>query len=192
MVHQETLLSCGTTRGLIEIELWLYSRLAGLEGTKKEPKIRNDGYFTSINTGDYWYQDDPYILSEQAMKVFYLPNTLLQHPWGVVQKFEHIHLCGYNENEDDIAPIGMVLAYQDDEIDQTLHDVILDDGLGDGSEVLVPITSEETMVVVAEVDAIRQQELSDMDGFNSEYEDNATLWKYIDEDENANDESDDD
>jgi hypothetical protein len=48
------------------------------------------------------------------------------------------------------------------------------------------------MVVVAEVDAIRQQELSDMDGFNSEYEDNDTLWKYIDEDENANDESDDD
>jgi hypothetical protein len=24
-----------------------------LEGTKKEPKIRNDGYFTSVNTGDY-------------------------------------------------------------------------------------------------------------------------------------------
>jgi hypothetical protein len=29
----------------------------------------------------------------------------------------------------------MLPAYQDDEIDQTLHDVILDDGLGDGSEV---------------------------------------------------------
>ena len=51
----------------------------------------------------------------------------------------------------------MVLAYQDDEIDQTLHDVILDDGLGDGSEVLVPITGEETMVAAAEVDAICQQ-----------------------------------
>jgi hypothetical protein len=24
-----------------------------LEGTMKEPKIRNDGYFTSVNTGDY-------------------------------------------------------------------------------------------------------------------------------------------
>jgi hypothetical protein len=50
-----------------------------LEGTKKEPKITNDGYFTSVNTRDYWYQDDPYIFAEQATKVFYLPDTLLQH-----------------------------------------------------------------------------------------------------------------
>jgi hypothetical protein len=32
-----------------------------------------------------------------------------------------MHLLSYNENEEDIAPTGMVLAYQDDEIDQTLH-----------------------------------------------------------------------
>jgi hypothetical protein len=86
----------------------------------------------------------------------------------------------------------MVLAYQDDEIDQALHDVALDDGLGDGSEVPVPITSEETMVAATEVDAIRQQELSDVDGFNSEDENDDTLWQYDDEDENAADKSDDD
>jgi hypothetical protein len=34
-----------------------------------------------------------------------------------VQKFEHKHLWSYDENEEDIAPTGMVLAYQDDEID---------------------------------------------------------------------------
>jgi hypothetical protein len=50
----------------------------------------------------------------------------------------------------------MVLEYQDDEIDQTLHDVILDDGLCDGSEVPVPITREETVVAATEVDAIHQ------------------------------------
>jgi hypothetical protein len=103
-----------------------------------------------------------------------------------------MHLWSYNENEEDIAPTGMVLAYQDDEIDQTLHDVILDDGLSDGSEVPVPITSEETMVAAAEVDSIRQQELSDVDGFNSEDEDDDTLWQYVDEDENVADESDND
>jgi hypothetical protein len=64
-------------------------------------------------------------------------------------------LWSYNENEEDIAPTGMVLAYQDDEIDQTLHDVILDDGLGDGSEVPVPITGKETVVAATEVDTIR-------------------------------------
>jgi hypothetical protein len=49
----------------------------------------------------------------------------------------------------------MVLAYQDDQIDQTSNDVILDYGLGDGLEVSVPITSEETVVAATEVDAIR-------------------------------------
>jgi hypothetical protein len=34
--------------------------------------------------------------------------------------------------------------------------------------------------------------LSDVDGFNSEDEDDDTLWQYVDEDENAADESDDD
>jgi hypothetical protein len=34
--------------------------------------------------------------------------------------------------------------------------------------------------------------LSDVDGFNSEDEDDDTLWPYVDEDENAADESDDD
>jgi hypothetical protein len=86
----------------------------------------------------------------------------------------------------------MLLAYQDDEIDQTLRDVILDDGLGDGSEVLVPITSEETIVAAAEVGPIRQQELSDVDGFNFEDEDDDSLRKYVDEDKNGADESVDD
>jgi hypothetical protein len=86
----------------------------------------------------------------------------------------------------------MLPAYQDDEIDQTLHDVILDDGLGDGSEVSVPITVKETVVAVVEVDSIRQRELSDLDGFNSEDEDDDTLWQYIDEGENAANESDND
>jgi hypothetical protein len=146
-----------------------------LEGTKKEPKIRNDGYFIGVNTGDYLYQRDPYILVEQATKVFYLPDTLPQRPWRVAQKFEHMHLWSYNENEEDIAPTCMVLAYPDDEIDQTLHDFIRDDGVSDGLEVLVPISGEETTIAATEVEAIRQQELSDVKGLNSEDEDDDTL-----------------
>jgi hypothetical protein len=48
------------------------------------------------------------------------------------------------------------------------------------------------MVAAAEVDSIHQQELSDVDGFNSEDEDDDTLWQYVDEDENVADESDND
>ena len=165
-----------------------------LEGTKKEPKIRNDGYLTSVNTGGYWYKEEPYVLAEQAKKVFYLPDTLLGHPWRVVQKFEHRHLWSYNENEENIAPSGMVLAYQDDEIKETLHDVIGDDDVGDGSEVPVPITDEEeeTIIPTSEVAAMLQQVLSDVDRFNSEDEEDETIWQYHDEDENAAHESDED
>jgi hypothetical protein len=39
----------------------------------------------------------------------------------------------------------------------------------------VPISGEETTVAAAEVEAIRQQELSDVKGLNSEDEDDDTL-----------------
>jgi hypothetical protein len=54
----------------------------------------------------------------------------------------------------------MVLAYQDDEIDQALHDVIRDNDVGNSLEVPVPITNkqkEETIVAAAKVDAINQR-----------------------------------
>jgi hypothetical protein len=101
---------------------------------------------------------------------------MLQHPWRVVQKFEHKNLWSYNENEEDISPTGMVLAYQDAKIGLTLHDVIHDYGLGDGSEVPVPIIGEETMYATAKVDTICQHELFDMDGFIFEDEFDDTLW----------------
>ncbi|XP_072150079.1 uncharacterized protein [Setaria viridis] len=118
-----------------------------------------------------------------AAEVFYLPDTLLQDPWRVVQKFEHKHLWSFIENEQDTMPSGMGLAYQDVVIEKTLND-----GIGDGSEALMPITDEEeerTVIPAAQVTSICQQVLSNVDGFNSDEEkEDKTIWQYHDEDEN--------
>ena len=48
-----------------------------------------DNLFRSINISSYWYKDDNVILSTQATKVFYLPDTFLGKNWRVVQRFDH-------------------------------------------------------------------------------------------------------
>jgi hypothetical protein len=83
----------------------------------------------------------------------------------------------------------MVLVYQDDEIEETLND-----GIGDGAEASVHITDEEeeTIVAAAQVIAICPEVLSNVDGFNSAYEEDETMWQYHHEDENVAHESDED
>ncbi|KAL5653171.1 hypothetical protein ACJX0J_038629, partial [Zea mays] len=55
----------------------------------KKVRMKDDGYFRSINHGSCWYKDDPFILSTQATKVFYLDDTKHCESWRIVQKFTH-------------------------------------------------------------------------------------------------------
>ena len=81
-------------------------RLAGLKSQDLEVY---DNLFRSINISSYWYKDDNVILSTQATKVFYLPDTLLGKNWRVVQKFDH-------RNKFDVAEVENTdIAYQEDE-----------------------------------------------------------------------------
>jgi len=50
-------------------------------GGKKKTGLRDDGHFKSINTGRCWYKNDPFILTTQATKVFYLQDTALRGNW---------------------------------------------------------------------------------------------------------------
>ena len=43
----------------------------------KQTKLKNDGFFKSLNVGSLWYKDDFLILATKARKVFYLPDTML-------------------------------------------------------------------------------------------------------------------
>jgi hypothetical protein len=54
--------------------------------------MKDDGYFRSINHGSCWYKDDPFILSTQATKVFYLDalNTV-----KAGELFKSLHIGTY-------------------------------------------------------------------------------------------------
>ena len=41
----------------------------------KARTIRDDGLFRSINIERFWYKSDPFILSTQSKKVFYVQDT---------------------------------------------------------------------------------------------------------------------
>ena len=78
--------------------------------------MRDDGHFKSVNTGRCWYKSDPFILTTQATKVFYLPDTRFHGNWRVVQNFQHRHLWRVTETETEVekGPGGGGLSYQDE------------------------------------------------------------------------------
>jgi hypothetical protein len=41
----------------------------------KRTKLKDDGFFRSIDVGSLWYKNDCYILATHARKVFCLPDT---------------------------------------------------------------------------------------------------------------------
>ena len=86
-----------------------------LDGKKTE--LKDDGFFKSINVGSLWYKNDCYILSTQARKVFYLPDTRWGQNWQVVQTFNHRHLYNVSQTES--------TQYRDDEQSPIFEGVVL-------------------------------------------------------------------
>jgi len=72
--------------------------------------LRDDKHFKSINVQSFWYKTDPFILADQAKKIFYLQDTTPQcKDWRVVQKFEHRNIYDVAETEE-----GSHDVHQDD------------------------------------------------------------------------------
>lgn len=62
-------------------------------------RIKNDGYFKSINVGRLAKTNDDYILAAQAKKVFYLTDRdTANKGWKIVQAYDHCHLYNVSEN----------------------------------------------------------------------------------------------
>ncbi|XP_071683434.1 uncharacterized protein [Lolium perenne] len=82
----------------------------------RKPGFDDDGHFKSVNTEKFWYKNDPFLLTSQATKVFYVPDTKLKGKWQVVQIFHHRHLWSVKENEQGPGVAG--LSYQDEDSSQ--------------------------------------------------------------------------
>ncbi|KAL3524945.1 hypothetical protein ACH5RR_013317 [Cinchona calisaya] len=87
----------------------------------KSKPVAIDGHFTSINISRLWYDSDPYILSTQAIQVFYINDTKLGGNWQVVQKVHHRHLFDsslFSSSEENLLEDNQTVcsdAYQEDE-----------------------------------------------------------------------------
>ncbi|XP_051219303.1 uncharacterized protein [Lolium perenne] len=79
----------------------------------RKPGFDDYAHFTSVNIENFWYKNDPFILTSQASKVFYVPDTYLKGKWQVVQKFHHRHLWSVTENEQGPGVAG--LSYLDED-----------------------------------------------------------------------------
>ncbi|KAK1617058.1 hypothetical protein QYE76_022575 [Lolium multiflorum] len=167
-------------------------------------KIKDDGYFKSVNTSVLWFKNSPFILASQAETCFYLEDTKFGDPWKVVQKFSHRHVYDVPELEDgnDDAFVRNEDAYQEDEgsVDHTFHDVV---DLDEEAEVEAEEDDHRADEVVRIHDARTIRELEngedspnvDMDMSEDELEneeDSLILEENIHDDEGKNSEEDSD
>ena len=140
--------------------------------------MKDDGFFRSINRANCWYKDDPFILSTQATKIFYLKDTVKNaKSWSVVQKFTHKHLWSVTENDNDERSGGSGLSYQDDTCEG--FQVRLNEGNLDSEN----LDNEDCLHVDASViDELRAQGQEEMEELYSSNE-NETGWQYISDNE---------
>ncbi|KAK1605080.1 hypothetical protein QYE76_028753 [Lolium multiflorum] len=170
----------------------------------KGSKIKDDGFFKSVNTSILWFKNSPFILASQAETCFYLEDTKFGDPWKVVQKFSHRHVYDVPELEDgnDDAFVRNEDAYQEDEgsVDHTFHDVV---DLDEEAEVEAEEDDHRAAEVVRIHDARTIRELEngedspnvDMDMSEDELEnqeDSLILEENIHDDEGKNSEEDSD
>ncbi|XP_060965344.1 uncharacterized protein LOC133034304 [Cannabis sativa] len=64
-------------------------------------KTITENNITSINIRGFWYQDEPYILANQAKQVFYLEDPLRGRDWNVVEDISHRKIWDINDNKDE-------------------------------------------------------------------------------------------
>jgi hypothetical protein len=147
-------------------------------GGGKNPGLRDDGHFKSINTARLWYKNDPYILTSQATKVFYVPDTKYGGSWRVVQKFQHRHLWSVAETEER-GPGDAGLTYQDDDAP---HVPVVEEGNVPNR---LRRDCERVLVDAAVVEKLKKRRQEPVDGHDSEDDDRTdpTMSQYCSDDE---------
>jgi len=144
----------------------------------KKFRMKEDGFFKSINHGSLWYKDDPFILATQAIKVFYLLDTKYREKWRVVQKFSHRHLWSVAENDNEDIPNAVVLSYQDDDC-EGVH-VQLTEGCLENEQ---PVSEDGVRVDASVVDDLQRQREAEGQQDESADSEDETGWQYVSDNE---------
>jgi hypothetical protein len=65
----------------------------------KGSKMKDDGFFKSVNTSVLWFKSSLFILASQGHICFYLDDTTFGDPWNVVQTYKNRDVYDVPENE---------------------------------------------------------------------------------------------
>lgn len=155
--------------------------------------IRVDKHFTSVNASRTWYNNDPFVLANQARQVFYVNDTKLRGDWKVVQRINPRNVYDVLEKEEANMGKGSIEAYQQEE--QVAEDgIILQDHIEGGNneegEDTSPIQLRRLDVAAETVDAdivqanMGGQQMEDTFVVDDEFdEEDDTLMNYFTEEE---------
>ncbi|CAH9127368.1 unnamed protein product [Cuscuta epithymum] len=81
---------------------------------KRKERIRKEGYITSIKVTKTWYENDSYILADQAKQVLYMNDPKLGRDWRVVQPFQHRHIYDVPERQDEVINVDDDSSMEDE------------------------------------------------------------------------------
>lgn len=144
--------------------------------------LRDDKHFKSINVKSFWYKTDPFILAQQAKKIFYLQDTTPQwSDFRVVQKFEHRNIYDVAETEQ-----GSHEVHQDDYCSETEH--VVEDG--DDNEVMPNVAGGEATIIQGNLQELirnKKEASSNLEEDEDEDEDDTLLQYCCDGGDDNND-----
>lgn len=144
--------------------------------------IRDDRHFKSINVQSFWYKSDPFILADQAKKIFYLQDTTPQcKDFRVVQKFEHRNIYDVAEKYE-----GSNDVHQDDYCSDTEHIV----QEGDDNQVLHNVEGGEASLIEGNLEELirkKKEAAIILEDSEDEEEDDTMLQYFNDGGDDNND-----
>lgn len=132
---------------------------------EKKSGIQKDGNIVSIKVTGKWYENDSYILADQARQVFYINDPKLGGNWRVVQPFQHRHIYDVDEMQEeamDVDDFSFVEdgVYQENDVDDAFE-VSLGERQSLNREDMDPEDVEE--LVISRLPEVVEENLEDVD-----------------------------
>ncbi|XVE66074.1 hypothetical protein DITRI_Ditri08aG0052100 [Diplodiscus trichospermus] len=161
---------------------------------KRNSGIQKEGNIVSVKVTGKWYENDSYILADQARQVFYINDPKLGSEWRVVIPFQHRHIYDVDEMQDEAMDVDddSLLedgVYQENDIDGTFAFEV-----GDGDDEIQSLNRED--IDPDEIESLtvsrlpQVEEVENSEDVDEEDEIDDTMVDYCSSEENSEQNSD--
>ncbi|KAL3626689.1 hypothetical protein CASFOL_029432 [Castilleja foliolosa] len=100
-------------------------------GKKKLTGLQKEGNIVCVRVDGKWYEEDSYILADQARQVFYINDPKLGKNWRVVIPVSHRHVYDVSEMADEDIDVDDVLSVENGVYQENVTNDPLEVGLGE-------------------------------------------------------------